>query len=53
VGDLAAVHAQVITGDVKDASGAVLPGVTVEVSSRRSSKKYGPSSPTAWVSPAS
>jgi hypothetical protein len=33
VGDLAAVHAQVITGDVKDASGAVLPGVTVEVSS--------------------
>jgi hypothetical protein len=33
VRDLAAVHAQVITGDVKDASGAVLPGVTVEVSS--------------------
>src|SRR4029078_8735310 len=29
----AAVHAQVITGNVKDASGAVLPGVTVEVSS--------------------
>ena len=29
----AAVHAQVITGNVKDASGAVLPGVTVEVAS--------------------
>src|SRR5947208_12501989 len=29
----AAVHAQSITGTVKDASGAVLPGVTVEVSS--------------------
>jgi hypothetical protein len=28
-----AVHAQSITGSVKDASGAVLPGVTVEVSS--------------------
>src|SRR5438132_3148112 len=29
----ATVHAQVITGNVKDASGAVLPGVTVEVAS--------------------
>src|SRR4029434_6696821 len=29
----AAVHAQSITGNVKDPSGAVLPGVTVEVSS--------------------
>jgi hypothetical protein len=29
----AAVHAQVITGTVKDASGAVLPGVTVELTS--------------------
>src|SRR5262245_37527223 len=28
----AAVHAQSITGVIKDASGAVLPGVTVEVS---------------------
>src|SRR4051794_17008320 len=29
----AVVHAQIITGVVKDASGGVLPGVTVEVSS--------------------
>ena len=35
-----------ITGVVKDASGAVLPGVTVEAASPASSKRSGPSSAT-------
>jgi hypothetical protein len=34
---------------VKDASGAVLPGVTVEAASPRSSKKYGLWTPMASV----
>ena len=38
-----------IAGVVRDASGAVLPGVTVEAASPPSSKRSAPSSPTAGL----
>ena len=43
----------VIAGTVKDPSGAVLPGVSVEAPARSSSKRPAPQSPTATASTAS